>query len=117
MEELELSTAAKNRLAELRALSDKAQNGDKGARRELRKAVRESSRKVVDEASALAESCQWALIKTAAEPLKEEALVTKLDLMRLEVDGPNPTPLEALLTERVVSLWILVELLELLNGA
>jgi hypothetical protein len=116
---LELSKDAKDRLAELRALSDKAENGDKGARRELRKAVRESPREVVDEASELAKRGQWALIKTAAagEPLKEEALVAMLELMRFEVGGPNPTPLESLLTERVISLWILVELLDLLNGA
>ena len=119
MKALELSEEAKNRLAELQALSDKAQNGDKVARRELRKAVRESPGQVVYEASELAKRGQWALIKTAAsgEPLMEEALIARLELMRLEIGGPDPTPLEVLLIERVVSLWILLELLELLNSA
>jgi hypothetical protein len=42
----------------------------------------------------------------------EEAIVTRLDLMRTEVAGENPTALEALLTERVVSSWLVVEVLE-----
>jgi hypothetical protein len=47
----------------------------------------------------------------------EEALVTRLDLMRAEVAGDNPTPLEVLLTERVVSSWLVVEVLEALMNA
>jgi hypothetical protein len=34
--------------------------------------------------------------------------------MRAEVAGTNPTPLEVLLTERVVASWLLVEILEAL---
>ena len=34
--------------------------------------------------------------------------------MRAEIAGENPTPLEAVLTERVVSLWMLTTLLEVL---
>jgi hypothetical protein len=35
--------------------------------------------------------------------------------MREEIAGVNPTALEVLLTERIVSCWMLVELLEALN--
>jgi hypothetical protein len=33
-------------------------------------------------------------------------------MMRAEIAGENPTPLEVLLTERVVACWLLVELFE-----
>jgi hypothetical protein len=116
---LELSKNAKDRLAELKALSEEAESRDKGARRALRKAVRESPREIVAEASDLARRGQWALIKTAAsgEPLKEEALLARLDLMRSEIAGPDPTPLEVLLVEKIVAVWMVTELLELLNTA
>jgi hypothetical protein len=116
---LELSNDAKERLAKLKELSARAEGGDKAARAELRKAVRESSPEIVREASDLARRGQWGLIETAAagDPLTEEALVARLDFMRREIGGPDPTPLEVLLTERVVSCWLLLELLELLNSA
>jgi hypothetical protein len=116
---LELPADAKENLAQLRDLSDRAESGDKEARRELRKAVRASSSEVVRQASELARRGQWALIKTAAagEPLMEEALVSRLDLMRVEIAGENPSALESLLTEKVVGAWLLSELLELLNSA
>ncbi len=119
MQELELSKDAKERLAELEELSARAEGGDKAARAELRKAVRQSSPEIVREASDIARRGQWGLIKTAAagDPLVEEALAARLDLMRREIGGPDPTPLEVLLVERVVSCWILLELLELLNSA
>jgi len=59
------------------------------------------------------------LIKTAAanDPLTEEALVARLDLMRADIVGPDPSPLEVLLTERICSLWLLIEVLECLVSA
>ena len=113
MQELELSKDAKERLAKLKELSDRAEAGDKAARAELRKAVRESSPEIVREASDIARRGQWGLIKTAAagDPLTEEALVARLDSMRRELGGPEPTSIEVLLIERVVSSWILLELL------
>jgi hypothetical protein len=53
----------------------------------------------------------------ANDPLTEEALVARLDLMRAEVAGPDPSPLEVLLTERIRSLWLLIEVLECLVSA
>ena len=116
---LELTKDVREQLVELRALSDKAESGDKGARRELRKALQESSPEIVARASNLAQRGQWILAETIAggEPLMEEALITWLDLMRAEVAGENPTPLEVLLTERVVSSWLVVEVLEALMNA
>ena len=117
--ELELPKDVKDRLGELRTLSERVENGDKSARKELRKALRESSPEVVAQASKLAHRSQWALIKTAAagESLVEEALLTRLDLLRVEIAGKNPSALERLLTEKIVGAWLLGELLELLNLA
>jgi hypothetical protein len=40
-----------------------------------------------------------------------------MDLMRAEVAGSSPSPLENLLVERICSLWLLIESLELLVSA
>ena len=119
MRALEMSKEAKDRLAELERLSDEAANGDKKARGELRRLLRESGPEVVREASELARIGQQALIKTAVQgrTLREEALIVKLDMMRCEIAGPDPSPLEVLLAEKIVSVWILSELLELLLSA
>src|SRR5215203_6648206 len=59
------------------------------------------------------------LIGTAAggDALMEEALSVRLKIMRAQIAGEDPTPLEVLLTERVLSCWLLVELLEALTSA
>ena len=59
------------------------------------------------------------LVKTisAGKPLMEEALQECMHQMRSEIAGENPTPLEVLLTERVVAGWLLVEVLEGLIAA
>ena len=113
---LELSDETKSRLAELRALSGRAEAGDKGAHGELRRMVRSSSEEVIGRASDLGRKMGQTLAHTAAggDPLTEEALRAKLDLMRTEIAGEDPSALEVLLTERVVSLWMLTVLLETL---
>ncbi len=119
MKDLKLSKDSKDRLAKLEELSDRAADGDRKARRELRRDLRESGPEVVREASELARIGQWALIKTAAggEPLMEEALLARLDLMRAEIGGPDASSLELLLVEKLVAAWLLGELLELLLSA
>ncbi len=113
---LELSADVKEKLAALQTLSERVEAGDKSARKELRKALRESAPEVIFQASDIGRRGQWALIKTVAahDPLTEEALLARLDLLRAEVAGPNPSPLEVLLTERICSLWLLIEVLEML---
>ena len=93
--------------------------GEKGARGELRKAIRNSTPEVVAKASDIARKGHKILIGTAAggDPMMEEALGIRLDLMRAQIAGEDSTPLETLLTERVVSCWLLVELLEALTSA
>jgi hypothetical protein len=115
---LELQKDVKERLSALEALSEKVEEGSNGARKELRKAVRESAPEVISRASDIGRRGRWVLIKTIArDPLTEEALVARLDLMRAEVAGPDPSPLEVLLTERICSLWLLIEVLECIVSA
>ena len=40
-----------------------------------------------------------------------------MELIRADVTGPDPSALELLLTERICSLWVLIEVLELLMSA
>jgi hypothetical protein len=104
------------KLERLRALSDEAESGDKGARAELRRAVAGSSPEVIAEASSVARRAEWMLVKTisAGDTLMQEALQVRTEHMRAEIAGEKPTPLELLLTERVVAGWLLVEVLEAL---
>jgi hypothetical protein len=112
----ELPEKTRERFKELRGLADRAEAGDAEARRKLRKALHESSPEVVARAADIATTGQRVLISTAAgkDLVVEEALLVRLDLMRAEISGENPTPLEELLTERIVSLWLLVETLDAL---
>jgi hypothetical protein len=113
---LELPEETKAKLKELEALSKKAQGGDKEARKKLRRMLYDSSPEIVARASDLARWGQKMIIPTAAgrDPLMEEALAVRLEAMRFEIAGSDPTPLETLLTERIVSLWLLVETLDAL---
>ena len=115
----QLPSEVKERLEELRALSDKAEEGDKDARRQLRELLRESGPEVVARASDVGRRAQHMLIEliAAREPLMESALSGRLDLMREEVAGDNPTPLEVLLTEQVVSCWLWLQVLDALMSA
>jgi len=113
---LELSEDARSRLEELRVLSDKAEAGDGEARKELRRLLRSSSPEVIGRAADIGRKAAATMVQTAGggDPLTEEALYVKLDAMRLEIAGENPTPLEVLLTERIVLLWMFTALLEAL---
>jgi hypothetical protein len=116
---LELSEDARGRLAELRAVSKKAEAGDKHAHKELRRLVRTSSPEVIAEASDFVGRAERMLANTisAGQPLMREAIQERMRQMRAEIAGENPTPLEVLLTERVVAGWLLVEVLESLIAA
>jgi hypothetical protein len=113
---LDLPKDASERLEELEKLSEKAESGDKEVRRELRRAVNSSAPEVIARASDIARTGQRVLARTAAanDPLVEEALYAKLDVMKMEIAGEDPTPLEVLLSERIVSCWMLTTLFEVL---
>ena len=122
LEHYQLPVEVQESLEELRALSRKAEGGGAEgaeARKELRRKLLEASPAVVARASDIGCKSQHLLIGTASggDPLTELALSGRLDMMREEVAGENPTPLEVLLTERVVSCWLLVELFDRLMAA
>ncbi len=119
LERYQLPVEVRESLQELRALSKRAENGDQDAKKELRHKLREASPAVIARASDVGRKAQNLLISTisAGDPLTQDALSVRLDMMREEIAGENPTPLEVLLTERVVSCWVLVELFDALMSA
>ena len=116
LERYQLPAEVQESLEMLRELSTKAEAGDTGARKDLKRKLREASPDVIARASDVGRKAQHVLIRAAAggDPLTEYALSGRLDIMREEIAGENPTPLEVLLTERVVSCWMLVELFDVL---
>ncbi len=111
--------AVRDQLMVLAKLSEKAEGGDKDARRELRQAVRESTPEVIARVSDLAGSYRRVLAKSVCEgdPLLREGLEERMRLMEEKVAGAKPTALEELLAERVVSCWLVVEFMEALTAA
>ena len=119
MGEVERAARPEDGIGRLRELSDGAEGGDEWARAELRRAVARSSPAAVAKAADLAGRSDKMLVQTisAGEPLMQEALLERLRQMREEVAGQDPSPLEAMLSARVVSGWLLVEVLEALIAA
>jgi hypothetical protein len=113
---LELTAASREQIRELEALARKAEDGDAGAKRELRRAVKESAPEAIARCSNIARDYRRIVADTAAgrDPLVKEAIVERARRMSLEITGESPTPLEGLLAERIASLWVLVEAQEAL---
>jgi hypothetical protein len=111
-----LPAEAKAELTRLRTLSERAQTGDAQARRELREALDKTSPQLIDEATDFTRLTQRIVIKTisGSDRLMQEALPRRLEAMRREIGGENCTALEQLLVHRVVSLWLVVEVLDVL---
>lgn len=116
---LELSSDTRARVKELRELSDRAEKGEKGARHVLRRALRSSAPAVISACSDYSGTYRRVLIETAggSDPLAEEGLRLRTEMMRTEIAGENATPLEVLLADRITSLWLLSETLEALVAA
>lgn len=116
---VKLPEETKRRLDELRSLSKRVEAGERGAREKLKEALLDSSPEVVARAADVGRKSQHLLIDTLAggNPLAEQALSAQLDLMRADLAGEAPAPLEALLVERVVAAWLVHQLLEVLNSA
>ena len=99
---------------ELLALTDRAQKGDKTALPALRQLLKNPA--MVDPLGGdLAKQAQLTHIDkfSGQNLLLKESLTRKLDLMREELAGPNVTPLERLLVERIVACWLHLHHLEM----
>ena len=100
---------------ELLALTNRAQKGDKTALPALRELLKEPA--YVDALGGnLAKQAQFTLINkfSGQNLLYKESLTRKLDLLRNELAGNSPTPLELLLVERIISCWLHLHHLEVI---
>ena len=99
---------------ELLALARRAEGGDRTALPALRELLNDAQ--AVDLLGGdLARHAQLTLISkfSGKNLLFKESLTRKLDLLRAELAGPAPTPLERLLAERVVACWLHLHHLEM----
>ena len=117
--QLDLTDGARQRIRELEALSESAEDGGQDARRELRRAVKQSAPEVIGQCSNIARTYRRFAADTASgrDPLVQEAMVERAERMVGDVAGENPTPLEVLLADRIASLWVLTEMQEVLLTA
>jgi hypothetical protein len=95
---------------DLRKFLKRAQTGDETTLPVLRKILQDSA--TVDRFGGdLARQAELSLIDNAAGKnlAFREAMTRKLQLLRAELAGPDPTPVERLLVERVVACWLQVQ--------
>ena len=113
-EQTSMASNVATRHDELRDLANRAQKGDKKVLPMLRELLRDPA--LVDAwGGDLAKQAQLMLVdKFSGKNLVwQETLPRKLDALRRELSGANPTPLERLLVERIVSCWLHLHQLEI----
>jgi len=94
----------------LDALIKRSERGDDSAMRELRPLLK-TAPDILSKFGQLAENTQRSLVTSMAGDnlIFQEGLLRRLDGMRQELAGANPTPLETILVERIVTCWLEVE--------
>jgi hypothetical protein len=110
---LELPGDVRDRIQELQELERRVEAGEEGARKELRRAVRESTPMVIARCADVSKTARGMLSEAVSggRPLIKEALEAKAEAMQLEIAGPDATPLELLLAEDITNLWLVQEML------
>lgn len=95
-------------LEELRLLVARAHEGDEEAPRLIRRALQEAPDSVRILSNIVAKRAERIFVGKICgdDLLLREALSLQLQEMRKEVAGPDPSPLERLLAERVVACWL-----------
>jgi len=108
-----IADTKQDEVTELVALAQRAQKGDRSALPALREFLQDSLA-VEGFGGNLARHAQNAIIgRFCGENLLiKEALLRKVELLRDEMAGPSPTPVEQLLVERVVTCWLHAYFLE-----
>ena len=104
-------------LAKLRDLMGRAQDGDKEAAVAMRETLDGSpdlAWRLIHGPGKRAELALIDEIIKDGDLASKELLKDQLKSMRIEVAGENPSPLERLLSERVVATWLQVQLFEAL---
>ena len=100
-------------IEKLRTLVQKAQSGDEDAVPDIRKILDNTpdlAWHFIKGAEKLAESALLEAITKDGDLATRELLRHQLESMRIEVTGHNASPLERLLSERVVVTWLEVQL-------
>jgi hypothetical protein len=102
---------ASKAVLDLQQLVDRARRGDASALPMLREIMQKAPSLVDNLGGNLAEQAEASLIKAAAgdDLAFKESITRKLELLRAELAGPSPPPLERLLVERVVACWLQVQ--------
>ena len=97
-------------LNELRALDARAHEGDEEATQRIRRVLEVAPDSAQILGNIIAKGAERAYVKKlcGGNSLLGEALSLQLQAMREEVAGPDPSPLERLLAERVVACWLQV---------
>ena len=97
---------------ETRALLERVVGGDQTCLPAFRALLADGEwgKEYVEAFGSPADWLRGSLIKHTAggNPLLEEAIGRKLDRVRSELEGPNPSPIERLLAERASLCWFLV---------
>jgi hypothetical protein len=96
---------------ELREFLTRAQNGDDSTLPAIRKLLLRVPTAVDFFGGNLARKAEESLLNAAAgkDLAYKEAVTRKLELLRAELSGENPTAIERLLVERVVACWLQVQ--------
>jgi hypothetical protein len=99
---------------DLRKLLERAQKGDASTLPALREMMQASPGFVDLCGGDLARQAERSLLNAAAgQNLSyREAVLRKMELMRAELAGPEPAPLERLLVERIVACWLQLHYLD-----
>src|SRR5262249_28985510 len=94
---------------QLRKFLERAQSGDASTLPALRKWLQDPA--IVEACGNLATQAEQSLIQAVAgkDLAFAEGLTRKLQLLREELAGANPSPLERLLVERIVACWLQVQ--------
>jgi hypothetical protein len=105
--------APKKKQRDLLPLLNRAQAGDETTVPELRECLQCPTLPDLLGGN-LALQAQQGLIRkySGRNVLAREAVIRKLELMREELSGPDPSPLERLLVERIVTCWLHLHYLE-----
>jgi hypothetical protein len=104
------SKQADQPITELQELVAQARAGDKGVLPALRHMLA-SQPEIWQQCADLGENVlrRWVSHLSLGDPLAEESLILKVQAMKAEFGGSNPTPLERLLVERIVACWLQVQ--------
>jgi hypothetical protein len=94
---------------ELEKLAEKARRGDNGALAEIRRALAGRAERLIQLGSGdLARGVESLAIASLAgeDQLFRDGVRAKMDLLRAELGGPQPSPIERLLAERAALCWL-----------